>query len=85
MLIFTADAENVFVNQLEQKRVPYAHYKLRWRRVRPPNSRLCYFQGITSYSVPVCSTAPIVLMKLTCIQAFASLDYHYGTEAIIST
>lgn len=83
MLILTADAD-VFVNQLEQKRVPYACYKLRWRGVRPPDSRLCYSQGITSYSVPVCLTAPIVLMKLTCIQAFASLDYHHGPEAIIS-
>lgn len=45
---------------------------------------LCYFQGITSYSISIWLTAPIVLIKLTCIQAFASLDYHHGAEAMTS-
>ena len=47
-------------------------------------SRLCDFWGITSYSITVWLTAPIVLIKLMYIQAFASLDYHHGAEALIS-
>lgn len=48
-----------------------------------PNSRLLflwhYFLG---YSYLVDRT--IVQVKLTCIQAFASLDHHCGAEAVIS-
>lgn len=51
MLILTADAD-VFGNQLEQKCVPYARHKLRWRGV---SARLILDCVISKASLPTVS------------------------------